>query len=325
MYFPFNCLPAEVKRSIWELALPGLEPEFCTAWPQKQTEPDQAVTPMLVDTAFPVLMHVCQEWRAYVLGSAATSSATASSRGSSRAFPVRFRYARSAGCLVACRDFRPELDTLYTSPTDLKRIRRWGRGRAGARDAAGGHKPDIERATLSRVRHLAVEWMPADELAGAVCALVFRQRLDLRHVTVVYSFHERPLVRRHVLRGIGEHKGDGGSWLPWIEDDDVDEGHVARRLRQSLVAQVKWARTLAQGMSQKIWDAKCSKFNGATDWYTGFGWDKERSCLRVTFQVSCLYILRTLEDRRQAWQIDQTEVVGEYYERRPKPALHARG
>jgi hypothetical protein len=64
----FNTLPTELRHAILDFALPDDEPEVCLIWSmdKRYSEPtdDRFVRdmpgPLLVDTAFPVLMHVCR-------------------------------------------------------------------------------------------------------------------------------------------------------------------------------------------------------------------------------------------------------------------------
>lgn len=61
--------------------------------------------PLVVDTAFPVIMHVCRESRAFVLDGASSHS------------PIKFRLSVQAGCKVPYRHFRPSIDTLFWART----------------------------------------------------------------------------------------------------------------------------------------------------------------------------------------------------------------
>ncbi|KAI0172195.1 hypothetical protein GGR52DRAFT_573335 [Hypoxylon sp. FL1284] len=119
----FNDLPAELRYMIWRFALPGDIPEVCIPWPLEEgpTRSDNGhelprrpkfLEPFLVDTDFPVLMHVCRESREMAVSC------------------TRFRYSPIAGCRVPFRAFRPELDILYVSvcrpSSDINVVPRWG-------------------------------------------------------------------------------------------------------------------------------------------------------------------------------------------------------
>lgn len=93
-------VPPEIKIHILEFALPDDVPEVCILWPLVlNSDDDFPSLPLLVDTGFPVIMHVCSEWRDLVMNT--------------RSFGVRLRESSLAGCAVPFRAFRPDLDTLY--------------------------------------------------------------------------------------------------------------------------------------------------------------------------------------------------------------------
>lgn len=99
--FPlFNDLPLELRQLVWHFSLPADEPEVFLLRMAHLTTEDDPSEPMTVDTAFPVLMHVCRESRDWVLQHSGT----------------RFRSSTEAGgCEVVApfRRFLPELDTMY--------------------------------------------------------------------------------------------------------------------------------------------------------------------------------------------------------------------
>ena len=88
---------------IWGHSLPEDVPEVCIGWPTYLQGGQKLQEPYLVDTAFPVLMHICRETRQFVL-----SPPTQYSH-----FAPRFRFSKEAGCKVPYRHFRPELDMFY--------------------------------------------------------------------------------------------------------------------------------------------------------------------------------------------------------------------
>ncbi|KAI0388049.1 hypothetical protein F5Y04DRAFT_16731 [Hypomontagnella monticulosa] len=133
VFTKFVELPIELRYIIWELNLPDDIPEVCIPWPLEEVpsrwEPGDGASgrnkylqPLLVDTAFPTLMHVCRESR-----EAAQSH-------------TRFRYSPIANCFVPFRAFRPELDILYVTlcrpPTDINVVPRWGMYPESARHLA---------------------------------------------------------------------------------------------------------------------------------------------------------------------------------------------
>ncbi|KAF9885247.1 hypothetical protein FE257_000607 [Aspergillus nanangensis] len=100
---PLQSLPFEIRSMIWGYSLPQDVPEVCIGWPTYLKGDQQLQEPYLVDTAFPVLMHICRETRQFVLSPPPKSSH----------FAPRFRFSKEAGCKVPYRHFRPELDKFY--------------------------------------------------------------------------------------------------------------------------------------------------------------------------------------------------------------------
>lgn len=92
------------------------EPEVCLMWPvnlceryegPESTMPSQ---PFVVDTAFPVAMHVCRESGALVQNSTLSG--------------VLFRSSTLAGCPVPFRHYDPELDTMYWGSENIAELAR---------------------------------------------------------------------------------------------------------------------------------------------------------------------------------------------------------
>ncbi|OAQ61399.1 hypothetical protein VFPPC_14563 [Pochonia chlamydosporia 170] len=112
----FGALPLEIRQSIWLFSLPMPEPEVCLMWPvnlyQRYEGPESTMPsePYVVDTAFPVLMHVCRESRAMVQNSTLSG--------------VLFRSSTLAGCAVPFRYFDPELDTMYWGSENIIELAR---------------------------------------------------------------------------------------------------------------------------------------------------------------------------------------------------------
>ncbi|KAI6084440.1 hypothetical protein F4821DRAFT_170665 [Hypoxylon rubiginosum] len=120
--FNLNELPTELRYMVWHFALPDDISEVCIPWPLEEVpkrwrprdDPPRStfLEPFLVDTGFPVLMHVCRESREVAISL------------------TRFRYSPIAGCPVPFRAFRPELDVLYVTicrpPAPVNVVPRWG-------------------------------------------------------------------------------------------------------------------------------------------------------------------------------------------------------
>jgi hypothetical protein len=99
---PINRLPLELKELIWQHALPGYVPEVALLpsglrpiIPLGPRPDDSAEHSLVIYTAYPVLMHVCREWRAFAM------------------VRTTFRYSQAAMMDVPSRPFQPELDVLY--------------------------------------------------------------------------------------------------------------------------------------------------------------------------------------------------------------------
>lgn len=99
---PFNQLPVELKELVWWHSLPGdvsevavypsgLRPNIPLGLPPHHDDEDL----LLIRTAYPVLMHVCREWRAFAMAR------------------TKLRYSPVAMMEVPTRTFRPDLDILY--------------------------------------------------------------------------------------------------------------------------------------------------------------------------------------------------------------------
>lgn len=136
----FNRLPLEIKQVIWQLALHAAvdAPEVCITWPLKSCYHDKISKPLLVDTAFPVLMHVCGEWRDFAFSFCQRPG-----------FSIKFRFSRLAECPVPYRPFRASTDILYVSAMNYEQaiLCRYFPPLQG-----------IPTSTLATVRHLAVDW-----------------------------------------------------------------------------------------------------------------------------------------------------------------------
>lgn len=113
MAFRFHALPPELKRFIWDLALPEIQSEVSIVWPPRQT-PTPTTT-------------------------AADLSPVDAQAAAGGAFPVRFRASRHA--------FVPALDMLYLCSCDferavLPRLRLWRREGEGASGRSEGEGAD---------------------------------------------------------------------------------------------------------------------------------------------------------------------------------------
>jgi hypothetical protein len=283
----FNSLPLELKQEIWQLALHNAvdDPEVCILWPIRQTHFNQVSTPLLVDTAFPVLLHVCREWRAFVLSWCQRPSSES---------PVRFRFSRLAGCRVPYRHLRGGVDVLYASSTNFEKT---------IQCLAVDYEPDVGRQTLATVRHLAVDWMLWARAAYWLPELVFRACPDLEKVSVVFPSSRRAIwsafqapARRCKLRRV-----EGADGIV-AERDPVRKPGVMT----SLQSQVDTGRVAAEDMAVFTWhndlDAH-EMYMGEPggEWFVGSAWDKGRKKLRVAAEAAAFVQYKRSEDGSETW------------------------
>ncbi|XXG98916.1 Nem1-Spo7 phosphatase regulatory subunit [Hypoxylon texense] len=198
----FNDLPAELRYMIWRFALPDDSPEVCIPWPLEEVplrrDPDGEIPrrsrflePFLVDTDFPVTMHVCRESREVAISS------------------IHLRYSPVAGCPVPFRAFRPELDTLYVSvcrpPSDNNVVPRWGQ--------------------FPAARHLALDLHSLKD-GSFLWILVGNPFLDVRSLTCVLPLSNaildtaarfRPPVRRCRLREVVQPSNGAQSHIIYVD------------------------------------------------------------------------------------------------------------
>ncbi len=145
LFTRFKRLPAELRAYIWRLSLPEDESEVCVIWWEG------GGLPLLVDTGFPVAMHVCFE-----------------SRAIAQASGIQFRDSAVAGCLVPYRPFDTALDILYwvlESPVSIYQTRNLD--------------------SLKDVQHLAVEVQRADAGLSSFFRNMFPEPRALPNVSMV--------------------------------------------------------------------------------------------------------------------------------------------
>ncbi|KAI4861023.1 hypothetical protein F4820DRAFT_83534 [Hypoxylon rubiginosum] len=198
----FNDLPTELRYMIWRFALPDDIPEVCIPWPLEEEpvrwDPEREssrrsrfLEPFLVDTDFPIHMHVCRESRELAMSS------------------THLRYSPIAGCPVPFRAFRPELDILYVSvcrpPSDINVVPRWGQYPAA--------------------RHLALDLHSIKD-GSFLWILVGNPFLDVRSLTCVLPASNaildtaarfRPPVRRCRLREVVQPSNGSQSHIIYVD------------------------------------------------------------------------------------------------------------
>lgn len=303
---PFSAIPLEVKQAIWQLALPDDEPEVCIIWPLNQNTFDQAAEPLLVDTAFPMLMHVCREWRDFVLSS--TSG-------------VRFRSSRQADCRVPYRLFRGSMDVLYACTTNFE---------MAVQCLAVDWEPGVKKHTLATVRHLAVEWVVWKRAAYWLPELVFRGCPDLQKVSVVFPSSRRAMwnafqapARRCKLRRV----------------ENPHELLAEREGRPEEMVSVQWqvdyGRDVAEDQAVFTWQNELDVHEMDMDepggeWFAGSAWDKEQEKLCLDYEAAAFVEYKRLDDGRESWVEaceDRLLVHGEdgVFQEPPIPSLEQRG
>lgn len=275
----FNRAPREVKEAIWKFTLPDDEPEVCIMWPLRSQGFSQIIGPFLVDTAFPVLMHVCREWRAFTLPPPSG---------------VRFRRSRLTGCQVPYRHYRPEMDALFVSAANAMFTLQ-----AMAKDSRRG---DVAAAVPNpgfwlTLRHLAVEPPVFGEAHEWLPELVFRYSPDLRKVSVVFPSLRKPRweflhppSRRCKLRRIDE-AGDGEK-----KSNNVSIQEHARTtlLWLGRVLSSKWRDDLRARQEHSHEDL-AGIYEG-TAWYR----NEEKPCL--VYEAASFVQFRRLGDGLKLWE-----------------------
>ncbi|KAF5492017.1 hypothetical protein CGCS363_v010939 [Colletotrichum siamense] len=107
-----SVLPPEIRAMVWKFSLPDDVPEVCI-FQKPSIFATSVFSTLVVDTAFPALVHVCRETRYFVFNTKISG--------------IPFRYSDLAGCDTPYRPFRNELDTLLNAhgsgvnhiPTDV--------------------------------------------------------------------------------------------------------------------------------------------------------------------------------------------------------------
>ncbi len=161
--FPFfTRFPVELQLAIWAFAAAlDPQPEVCLVWPQDSDcnprKPYVPSLPLLVDTAWPAVAHVCRAARDAALTSGA----------------VQLRYSPTARCAVPYRRFIPAIDTLYVTRLQTFEMLTF--------------LLENERGEISRaLRHLAVEMSGAGTFYGRVGTFIKRRASNLHTLSVVF-------------------------------------------------------------------------------------------------------------------------------------------
>ena len=283
----FNNFPLEIKTAIWKLALHAAvdEPEICIVWPLQAGCHDPISNPLLVDTAFPVLMHVCGQWRDFVLSSCQRPSS-----------PVKFRFSPQASCQVPYRHFRASTDILY-----LSAMNREESIKVHDMDLHMEWETGVPKATLAPVRHLAVDWPLWLGPGNWLPALVYRLCPDLEKVSVVFPSSNMTIMscfkapaKRCKLRRVEEADKVlvTTKWHPEkIESlqELIDNGVVDLHFE----ARFKWH------MDVHIHEDEMGEPGG--EWFVGSAWDKKQQKFCLEYEAAAFVQYKRLENGGEAW------------------------
>ncbi|KAH9884744.1 hypothetical protein F4778DRAFT_762473 [Xylariomycetidae sp. FL2044] len=265
----FDQLPAEIKQDIWQRALPDDEPEVCIVWPLRdaQLRVGQLAEPMVVDTAFPVLIHVCREWRYFVLDPLRPR--------------VKFRFSPQAGCMVPYRDVRFDIDALYLSIFNHPM----------ATDSFADSDPEIKFATLNKVRHLALDWVAWSCASNWLPQLIFRGTKDLVKLSVVFPSSRKPIwewfqapARRCKLRSV-----EAPNELQGQIESLINEG------RGHLEFEAPFAWQSEMDFHTLTLKEHCS------DWFVGSAWDKENEKMCFENEAAAFICYARADDGHETW------------------------
>ncbi|KAH6653135.1 hypothetical protein BKA67DRAFT_568673 [Truncatella angustata] len=295
----FASIPLELKQVIWKLALPYDEPEVCIIWPLNQDDFDQVVEPLLVDTAFPKLMHVCQEWRDFIFCPSLSG--------------VKFRASSQAGCNVPYRPFRGDIDILYTGRDNFEK----------AVQCLGiDWDPRVKLSTLAKVRHLAVEWPIWRWSAYWLPELIFRGSPNLQKVSVVFPSSNRAIweafqapARRCKLRRIED------------ADNLTTEDEAGPGAMGSIQSQTDEGGETAEDRMPFTWQDEMDRHemdfdHHRTDWFTGSAWDKESESLCLEYEAVAFIHFKRSENGQETWVEaceDRLLVIGDDQEQQAPP------
>ena len=281
----FDNFPLEIKQAIWQLALhaAGNEPEVCIIWPLKSGSRFPISNPLLVDTAFPVLMHVCGQWRDFVLSSFQRPSS-----------PVKFRFSHQANCQVPYRHFRASTDVLYASAMNYE----WA---IHIYDMEARAETGVPWDTLAAVRHLAVDWPLWLGPGNWLPQLVFRACHNLEKVSVVFPSSRRGMwscfkapARRCKLRRVEGADNLVAPKLPNSEEIvsyqwQIDDG--VEHLQQ-------------EGPGMWYNDLHIHEFDMGEpggEWFVGSAWDKERYRFCLEYEAAAFVQYKRSENGGETW------------------------
>ncbi|KAK8042482.1 hypothetical protein PG994_012965 [Apiospora phragmitis] len=276
----FNTIPPEIRQAIWKFALPDDEPEVCIMWPLRPAGFNKTVEPLVVDTAFPVLMHVCREARDFAL---------------SPHSGIAFRHSKQAGHKVPYRRFRPEMDALYINRRNFDYTLL-----AMAYDWSG---TDNDAAYWPALRHLAVEYSVFKKAWNWLPEFVFRYSRHVQKVSAVFpSSREavwsyfQPPARRCKLRPV-----DNPDELTAAVDYD------AHQEMHSIKWQVDMALVILEEYLPRKWNAEkqyreVEFHEDLMDRFEGTAWDKHSEKICLEYEIAAFAQFKRSEDGHELWE-----------------------
>jgi hypothetical protein len=309
----FNALPNELQYMILDFTLEDTNPQVCFIWgPDEDSAHGAPVLPLRVDTGYPVAMHVCRTWRAYVLQRVVTW----------RSSPLRFRDSRRAGCRVPCRAFRPDMDVLYLGWSAVEHTARALRPSSGSHDNddddddAGDDDDDDGntddgrddyahqlRAALAPVKHLAVCQCtcPEDVWLKWVPLVVFRGCRDVERVTFVHTPNRAddnlsPLSRLLI-------PGD------YLSEFRVSrERHIQRCKLGSFLpkSEVVYANMVRAFKSSWLAPADGQRVTGE---FKGSAWDPDEKKPRIEWESAIFFDYRRSNTGKEVWEVSSEETM----------------
>lgn len=287
---PLQSLPVEIRSMIWVHSLPEDVPEVCIGWPTYLHGNQQLQEPYLVDTAFPVLMHICRETREFVLLPPTQYSH----------FAPRFRFSKEAGCRVPYRHFCPKLDTFYITNWQYDQVFRMY---------------DFNHEVMRQSIHLAVEMVLWSASSYWFSDFIFKHMQNIKTISIVfpssdserYNFDDnvfQPPTRRCRLVEMKQPKEVRGTALM--------PSSIRGRLSPGNPDVQDWVGFRWQGVAERA-DIAWSHVQGE-EIYHGSAWDRESQAFVGIAQAAFTF-----------WQFKRSDKGEETWEEICRDRLHPQG
>ncbi|KAF7515871.1 hypothetical protein G7054_g14390 [Neopestalotiopsis clavispora] len=225
----FNKLPAELKELIWQHSMPehvseiailpgGLRP----ITPLGPRPDDSAEYSVLINTAYPVVMHVCREWRVFAVARTV------------------FRYSQVAMMDVPTRPFRPDLDILYLPAEVSNPV--W---------FSGDHRCEA-------AHHIAMQSQTfLNYGARSLALMTYFRNMDTLTIVLPSSAGRHPLkttfpapTTRCQLHRIGSRALDDIDTLAVIQD--CGQGNAPQEQEAKVSALLQWVEMVVQRTAQYL-------------------------------------------------------------------------